>query len=81
MKKGRVRKLALVVMLQLVPFTLLSGTVTGCATMSDKPAKKQVAKKKPEKQKNFSLYRNKDLNWKVLKRGQKEMGGSAFDSY
>jgi hypothetical protein len=61
--------------------TLAVTATTGCATTSGKQVKKENSKKKEDKFKNYSLYRNRELNWKVLRQGQKDRGGSALDSY
>ena len=75
------RPLALSLLMAFVPITVLAQAATGCATVSAKEGKKAQSKNKDDKFKNYSLYRNKDINWRILRQGQKEMGGAAFDSY
>lgn len=76
------RNMVLTTVLQLATVTLAGSLATSCATVNAKSGtKKQTVKKKAEKPKNFGLYSNRDLDWKILKRGQKEMGGAALDSY
>jgi hypothetical protein len=77
----RLRARVLATALAVTPLVVVTTVTTGCATTSAKHVKKENSKAKEEKFKNYSLYRNKDLNWKILRQGQKEMGGAALDSY
>jgi hypothetical protein len=53
-----------------------------CATWDGAaPKTGNASKKKKSEDKSFSLYSEKDLNWKALRRGEKERGGAALDSY
>jgi hypothetical protein len=67
--------------LAVIPLTVATNVTTACATTSGKQIKKDSSKKKEEKFKNYSLYRNRELNWKILRQGERERGGSALDSY
>lgn len=69
------------VALALGPLVVTASVTTACATTSGKQIKKENAKKKEEKIKNYSLYRNREINWKILRQGERERGGSALDSY
>lgn len=77
----RLRSRLLAAALAVSPQLMAATLSTGCATTSGKQVKKESSKAKEEKFKNYSLYRNKEINWKILRQGQKEMGGAALDSY
>ena len=81
MTRKRLRLRVLAMALAVAPISLATTMTTGCATTSAKQVKKENAQKKEEKFKNYSLYRNREINWKILRQGQKERGGSALDSY
>ena len=60
---------------------LIAGTVpalTGCAT---KPKAERHAKKKSKMPKNYSLYKPRQINEALLRRGEKENAGPALDEY
>lgn len=63
--------------------SLCSLELAACATI-EKPRVAKVKKKEASKdwsKANFSLSKNSDVDWKLLKRGRKSMGGPALDSY
>ncbi len=73
----------------ILALALVCSSLAGCATTeSSKAAEhtsakkaKRLAKAKSETPKNYSLFKGKELDRALLRRGQKAMASPALDSY
>lgn len=58
--------------------------LSGCATADKDRAESAEAKKRKKKEeipKNYSLFKKRELNQELLRRGQKAQAAPALDSY